>query len=242
MNLVFCMAGIYRRFREAGYATPKYLLSWGERTVLHAVMEPLLMKSIASVVLVANRRDESFAPDIHAAMASFGIPKHHLLWIPDTRGQAETAALGCRLLDTAVGPSDRRVLFHNIDTVVEGRDLALAAQTLETCAGWIDTFESDSPAYSYVSLGDDGLVADIAEKKVISPFATTGLYGFASMDDFVVNAGKTAPDRNEVYISDVYKRMLADGMKIAANLPATLHRTTILGTPAEYESARELGT
>lgn len=237
MNMIFCMAGIYRRFREAGYTTPKYLLPWKGSTVLHHVLAPLLGGPVSEAVLVANRRDEAWRADIERVMAEFAIPLDRLCLVGDTRGQAETAEIGCAHLDQVARPGDRRVLFHNVDTVVEGRDLAAIAATLAGHDGWIDTLTSDSPAYSYVSVDDSGLVREMAEKRVISPHATTGLYGFGSIDRYLEAMRRSVPERAELYISDVYRTMLAEGGRIAVGLPAPGARTIILGTPAEYEAA-----
>ena len=58
MNLVFCMAGLYKRFRDAGYTTPKFLLPWDGRPVMEWIVARMYDPAVfAGVVFVANRRD-----------------------------------------------------------------------------------------------------------------------------------------------------------------------------------------
>ena len=236
MLLVYCMAGLYKRFRDAGYLTPKFLLPWEGRPALDHVIGTMYDASVFSdVVLVANQRDQPSADSIRRVMAAHNIPPNRLTFVPDTRGQAETALLGLDHLDRIGASPDRPVLFHNIDTVLIGRDYRTINRTLHEAHGYIDVFDADSPAYSYVSADAAGRVSKIAEKIVISRHATTGLYGFASARVYREHAGATAY-RGEFYISDVYRSMLEAERDIRINTSSTEHRTIIVGTPAEYEA------
>lgn len=236
-RIILCMAGVYRRFREAGYTTPKFLLPFGEGTVLTRVIAGL--NPHLPILLVANRRDEGHRDAILTSVAAAGA-RGDLVFVGDTAGQAETADVGARLAEERgwSGPA----LFHNVDTVVEGRNLSQIAGILDRDDGFIDTFRSDSPAFSYVRLAPDEdppRVTEIAEKVVISPHATTGLYGFRSASAYrTLAAGTTARSRGEFYVSDVYATLLGAGGVIRAGLTAPGHRTILLGTPAEYEAAR----
>lgn len=238
MDMAFCMAGTYRRFREAGYTTPKYLLPAGDgRTVLGRILDGLLDRvAVGRVCFVANRRDERHVPAIHAELVKRDIAKRALRLIGDTAGQADSAIEACNLLDDLGSHGDRPVAFHNVDTILEGRDLSLVSHTLGTAAGWIDTFTSASPAFSYVAAGPDGRVRAIVEKRVISDCATTGLYAFSSRAHFRRCAwGPWAPT-GEHYISSVYQRMLDHGDIVIAGRAGPATKTLVLGTPAEYEA------
>lgn len=239
MQLILCMAGIYRRFREAGYTVPKFLLPWNGSTVLSAILDHMLAdKAFSSVLLLGNQRDVAFRPEVEGILQVHGLPPESLVLIGDTVGQAETALRGIEEADRRGRTTDRRVVFHNIDTVLLGRDYQAIAAALADDDGFIDTFLADSPAYSYVRLSAEGAVTDIAEKKVISRHATTGLYGFASMDAFCEIYASCAWPNGERYISALYRTMLDQGARIRAGGGPTEARTVILGTPAEYESAR----
>ena len=241
IDLVLCMAGIYRRFREAGYATPKFLLPWRGRTVLDHILAKLLSGGAFNrVILVANRRDQDHHEAVAACLAGVGCPIGGLTWVGDTRGQAETASLGLDHRDR-LGGHDGPVAFHNIDTILQGRDWGQVARRLAEdeggLDGWIDVFPARSPAFSYVDLGADGLVREIAEKRVISSHATTGFYAFASGRIYREAAAKAQVAGSEFYISDVYRAMLMAGQRIGAGNGGGSASTLILGTPAEYETA-----
>lgn len=223
--VVLCMAGLYRRFRDAGYTIPKFLLPMGDRTILGEVIAGL---GPDRLLLVANERDRAHEPAIRAA-----APGAELRWIGDTSGQAETAAIGARAA-AALG-WDGPLLFHNIDTVVRGRDLERIGRILARAEGFVDVFDRSDPAYSYVRV-EGARVVEIAEKVVISNHATTGLYGFSSPATYLEACAATTPVGREFYVSDVYRTLLQQGHRVEIDPDATDLETLVLGTPQEYES------
>jgi len=233
------MAGVYRRFRTAGYTLPKYLLPWQGGTILSTILRTMFVENgFTSLTLVGNQRDAAFRPQVEAILRAYQCDPAALLLIGDTAGQAETALIGVEELDRRLRPGDRRVIFHNIDTILQGRDYARIAADLETSAGFIDTFPANSPAYSYVECDEEGRVTRIAEKIVISNQATTGLYGFASMDQYREAYAQGAWSAGENYISAIYQAYLDQRLTIRAAGGGPQARTIILGTPAEYEAER----
>lgn len=251
MNLVFCMAGLYQRFRSAGYAMPKFLLPFRGKTTLEHVVGEIVLSAggqgqFACIVFVANERDRAFVPDIDRVLDTLGLAgrgiKTHVAWVPDTKGQAHTASIGVDELEHAMGTQSLSspVLFHNIDTIIRGRDFRVIGAEFDSGAdGYIDCIDSDAPQYSYVATssepGMQSVAVEIREKVVISRNATTGLYGFRSAADYRAWA-KGVDYAKEFYISDVYRAMLRQGRRVAINTSHAGHETIIVGTPAEYES------
>lgn len=231
--LVLCMAGRYSRFRDAGYQTPKFLLpvdKAGQRTILGWIVDELAPER---VVCVTNTRDAAHEQDVIDILRDGGRREVSLSATDDTEGQAATAILGAQRVAELgwTGP----LLFHNIDTVLRGRDLPAMGARLAGCDGLIDVFAHDAPIYSYCAVEGDR-VTDIAEKVVIGPWATSGLYGFASAATYLEHAARTAHrSGGEFYISDVYRTMLEAGCDLQVS-PAALEDTIVLGTPAEYEA------
>ena len=84
--------------------------------------------------------------------------------------------------------------------------------------GGILTFEAHHPKWSYAQIGDDGFVAEVAEKKVISNNATVGIYYWVKGSDYVRYAEsmitKNIRVNNEFYVCPVYNEAIADGKKI----------------------------
>ncbi len=241
------MAGLYQRFRDAGYALPKFLLPFrGKTTLEHVIGEMVHSKGgrgvFRHVMLIANERDRAFAGSVDSVLSRVGLGASsvHVNWVPDTRGQAHTAALGVDALEQAWGLAElsHPVLFHNIDTILIGRDYRSITAELEGGTdGYIDCFDSDRPQYSYVATdhAHPEVAVNIREKVVISRHATTGLYGFRSATDY--RAWSAGVDyAKEFYISDVYRAMLRAGRRILINTSHTGHQTIIVGTPGEYEA------
>ncbi len=232
-TLVLCMAGRYSRFRAAGYTTPKFLLTVQGETILSWIVREL---DPDRVVCVVNTRDEAHLDAVVSEVASRASGPDravHVCATPDTEGQAVTAILGAEAVED-VG-WDGPVVFHNIDTVLRGRDLPAIIARLRGCDGVIDVFPHHAPIYSYCAVDGDKVTA-IAEKQVIGPWATSGMYGFRDAATYLRHArGTTHRSKGEFYVSDVYRTMLDAGCDLRVS-PARLQDTIVLGTPAEYEA------
>ncbi|MBF0431148.1 MAG: hypothetical protein HQK83_07710 [Fibrobacteria bacterium] len=231
MNLILTMAGRYSRFINEGYKLPKFLLPWGDRTIVAVILTELMReKKFKQVFLVANKRDEIYMPHIRCILDKLGISRDNLILIQDTDGQAETAAVGVEFLLKCGIKKNEPIVFHNIDTILYNRNISEAESNLAKYDGFIDVFNSNNRTYSYVLKRDDGFMETIAEKMVISNLATSGFYGFKSSKTYLefYKKGK------DMFISAVYKNMTDKGCKIAISNIHNEHDTLVLGTPAEY--------
>ena len=94
--------------------------------------------------------------------------------------------------------------------------------------GYIDIFESSNHAYSYVLI-ENRRVKSIAEKIVISNFATSGMYAFKDIKTFTKFYKK-----DMLYITDIYKNMIEIGRSIATSELYSENDTIVLGSPSEY--------
>lgn len=234
MILILTMAGLYRRFVDEGHKLPKYLLPWGDKTVLSAILAELQRdRGFSSVWLIANHRDEKYMPHVKAIMRLHQIPPEHLILTHDTKGQAATAMLGIEALAQAAADPAEPVVFHNIDTILYHRDAREAAAALAQNDGFIDVFTSHNAGYSYVLVDEKKRVREIAEKIVVSDLATSGLYGFKTAETF----RRHYDAESDLYISSVYKRMLQAGCSIVTGEKHRESDTIVLGTPIEYMNA-----
>jgi dTDP-glucose pyrophosphorylase len=125
------------------------------------------------------------------------------------------------------------VVFHNIDTILYGRNLQQARAVLTEHDGWIDVFRSSNHAYSYVLVDEQGRLQEIAEKIVISNLATSGLYGFSSPATYRDNYDPEA----DQYVTSVYKRLITRGRSVLIGPTHSENDTVVLGTPTEYINA-----
>jgi len=224
-SLVICMAGLNTRFHDVGFDIPKYLLPWQDNTIIHTILKEL--DHFDDVVLVANKRDNYFRKELLDSIAPLGLHDRNVLYIGDTNGQAHTAYIGA----SAVKDSSQPLFVHNADTLLIGREL----KHIQFADGYVDVFVANNPNYSYVR-SREGLVTDVVEKSAITPFASSGLYGFTSAEfykDIFDNLLNSFTGK-EMYIANLLSYMISKGYSVNLNDLSSQHETIVLGTPQEY--------
>jgi dTDP-glucose pyrophosphorylase len=235
VNLVVCMAGYNTRFHDVGFDIPKYLLPWNGKTIIHDILKNL--GPTKQTVLVANNRDKYFNDQLIETIKPLGLTGDNILYIGDTKGQAHTAAIGMTQLEHMNLPT----FVHNADTVVTGRNFdEIVNQMNDIYDMYVDVFVGNSPKYSYVRAYEN-IVTEIVEKKQISPYASTGLYGFFSAHLYLNCYDEFVQTKEELYISDVMQGMIDGDMKAYMNSLGNYQETIVLGSPQEYgiELARQ---
>ena len=226
--LVICMAGLNTRFHDVGFDIPKYLLPWREETIIYEILKQL--GTFDEVLLLANKRDVYFMPDLIKTIEPLGLGKNNIHYIGDTNGQAHTAYIGASLLKNKL----QTFFVHNADTLLIGRDFKSIESTMSDA--YVDVFIANNPKYSYVR-SKDGLVTEIAEKSSISPFASSGLYGFynAQLYEKMYEALLENFTGKEMYIANVLDYMIKNNnLFVGLNELNNSYETIVLGTPQEY--------
>ena len=226
--LVICMAGLNTRFHDVGFDIPKYLLPWREETIIYEILKQL--GTFDEVLLLANKRDVYFMPDLIKTIEPLVIVKNNIQYIGDTNGQAHTAYIGASLLKNKL----QTFFVHNADTLLIGRDFKSIESTMSDA--YVDVFIANNPKYSYVR-SKDGLVTEIAEKSSISPFASSGLYGFynAQLYEKMYEALSENFTGKEMYIANVLDYMIKNNnLFVGLNELNNSYETIVLGTPQEY--------
>ena len=227
MNLILTMAGKYSRFKENGFKLPKFLLPWGDRSILSEILKEMYFY-FENIYLIANINDKDFTVHVENIMNVYNIDLKNLILIQDTKSQAETLYKGLELIKNIQGP----IIIHNIDTILYNRDYKKIESSLLKNEGFIDVFKSNNPTYSYVILKDKRII-EIAEKILISDIATSGMYGFSTPEIFkkyYING----------YISSTYKKMVVDNLSIVTETKHNEFDTIVLGTPNEYINLSKL--
>ena len=229
------MAGYNTRFHDVGFDIPKYLLPWNGTTIIHDILESF--GEVQQTVLVANKRDVYFKEQLLETIKPLGLNENNILYIGDTKGQAHTAAIGIGQLYHTELPT----FIHNADTIVKGRSLRLIADMMnDLYDSYIDVFVGNSPKYSYVRAFEE-TVLEIVEKKQISPYASSGLYGFLTASMYMSYYDSCIQQNNELYVADVIQSMIAANRKVFMNGLGNNQETIVLGSPQEYgiEIARQ---
>jgi dTDP-glucose pyrophosphorylase len=222
------MAGLNTRFHDVGFDIPKYLLPWREETIIYEILKQL--GTFDEILLLANKRDVYFMPDLIKTIEPLGLGKDNIHYIGDTNGQAHTAYIGASLLKNR----QQTFFVHNADTLLIGRDFKSIESTMSDA--YVDVFIANNPKYSYVR-SKDGLVTEIAEKSSISPFASSGLYGFynAQLYEKMYEALLENFTGKEMYIANVLDYMIKNNnLFVGLNELNNSYETIVLGTPQEY--------
>jgi len=145
-------------------------------------------------------------------------------------GQAQTAYDVISTVD-----SGEEVWIYNIDTYIKR---GLSPDDMIGYQGCVHVFESVNPGMSFVRYDGQGQVVELAEKKVISKWATVGVYGFETADlyrnlyEASYHNGQVQEVRGERYIAPMYQLLLNSGARIAAP-KLDSNAVHILGTPME---------
>jgi dTDP-glucose pyrophosphorylase len=234
-TIVITMAGRGSRFREVGYAEPKYEIVAHGQSLFRWSMLSLknFLGAESRVVFVCLAQNDSSAY-VRDECRALGIEDFHVIELDDvTDGQA-TSAYVSRHLWLADAP----VLVYNIDTYV--RPDALRPQDIDAAAdGWIPCFRAPGDHWSFVDIGPDGWAVDVVEKVRVSENASVGLYWFARSADYVSAYEEFFADpanavRGERYIAPMYRHLIGHGARVSiVDLP--LSAVHVLGTPKELE-------
>lgn len=229
MTVIVTMAGAGSRFRSQGYKVPKHMIRAKGKTLFDWSMESL--SSFFDQPFVFACLAEHDGQWIQQRASGLGIRK--VILAPRAAlslGQAQTAY---DVLHQAAASEE--VWIYNIDTYIER---GLAPSDMVGHHGCVHVFESRNPGMSFVRYDEQGRVVELAEKKVISQWATVGVYGFASaalyrqLYEEAYHAGGVDEVGGERYVAPVYQLLLRQGKSVCApklDLPA-VH---VLGTPQE---------
>lgn len=231
------MAGMSSRFFTAGYTEPKYALrAFGDTLFAHSLRSFERYFDAATFVFVTLERF-SAADFVGRQCEELGIVDSRIIVLDKpTRGQAETVYLGLAEIDAGTEP----ITIFNIDTAEPG---FTQPDFAGDCDGYLDVFVGSGDNWSFakpLGPGSDRVI-QTAEKKPISNLCSTGLYHFASAEDFAVayraqlDAGSAGLTRGEIYVAPLYNFLIRMGKDIRYRL---LERRDVIffGTPAEYEA------
>lgn len=240
--IVIPMAGMSRRFFDAGYARPKYELPLDGQT-LFACCVRSFERYFGSERFVFVHRKAFGADDFIARECDrMGLEDYITVGLGDaTRGQAETVLRG---LDGAGAGGNEALLIFNIDTI---RPHYRFPETMCFGDGYLEVFAGEGEHWSFVRPATSlcPLVAETAEKRRISPLCSTGLYFFARATDFgascehaLGDGGRFLRQWGELYVAPLYNHLVAAGKRIMYHQVGA-HEVHFAGTPQEYRALHD---
>ncbi len=213
LNILIPMAGRGSRFADAGYAFPKPLIDVKGKTMIEVVVNNLRPQGDHKFIFICQREHyEKY--DLYNILKNATQDKFEIIQINGvTEGAACTALLAKRFID-----NDDELLIANSDQYIETNinDFLKDARDGDW-DGSIMTFEATHPKWSYARVDASGRVMEVAEKRVISPHATVGIYYWKKGSDFVEEAQsmiqKNIRHNNEFYVCPVYNEMILAGKR-----------------------------
>jgi hypothetical protein len=233
--IVIPMAGLSRRFVEAGYGLPKYMLPLSHGTVFsHAVDSFRKYFGVLEFLFVARDVLDT-GPFIGNECHKLGMPEPKIEFLAHpTAGQAESVELG--LLRCGVS-DDEPITIFNIDTFRPGFGFPSGADWISS-DGYLEVFRGAGDNWSRVrpATGPEPLVIETAEKKPISELCCTGLYHFGRASDFhfALAHERRAPSSGELYVAPLYNHLINAGRRIHYQI-IDVADVIFCGVPAEYE-------
>lgn len=239
--IVFPMAGLSSRFRKAGYSVDKFMLEAHGRTLFaHAVggfaslvgKEPFLFIHRDGVAV----RDFI---DHECARLGFSSEDYAIVALKEpTRGQAETVALGLKLTEANL---EEPLTIFNIDSFRPGFHYPDFISDTHV-AGYLEVFRGDGNHWSFVRPhAGSNRAEEVAEKRRISDYCSTGLYYFRRAADFMGAFEQECQrlaaegEQTELYVAPLYNQLIEDGQTVCFH-EISPSEVIFCGIPEEYEA------
>ena len=238
LNFIIPMGGEGKRFKNSKFNKPKFMIETKNKTLLEWAIQSLPLDFAHKIFFIIRKNDEQnfrvkeFIKKIMKEKFS-NIKFEILLLSKNTRGQAETV-LNCKKYIN----NDRGLLIFNNDTYfkstrLKSRLLSMRNQNID---GILGIFNSNNPEYSFVKIDNENKVIKTKEKKVISNFASTGMYIFSKGSDFIKSVEYAIEEeilsKNEFYISELYNILIKEGKKFTVDIADEF---VTLGTPEDIK-------
>lgn len=229
LNIVIPMAGLGSRFANVGYKLPKPLIDVNGKPMIQVVVENMNIN--AHYVFIAMKKHvEEY--DVENVIKEVTCGNYTIHTIDElTEGSACTVLKVRDIID-----NDRPMMLANSDQYLEWDpyDFLVKSQGVD---GLISCFKADHPKWSFAKVDCSGRVTEVAEKKVISNLATTGLYYFAKGSQFVRCAdamiAKNIRTNNEFYNAPIYNELIQEGGNIGVHMCSKMWG---LGVPEDLDN------
>jgi HAD superfamily hydrolase (TIGR01509 family) len=230
MNVLIPCAGHGSRFADAGYTFPKLLIDVNGKPMIQVVVENLNIN--ANFIFIV--RQEHYDTYNLKSLLNIIAPNCKIVTVNEvTEGACCTTLLAEKYID-----NDNPLVIANSDQFMQWRSGEFYhSLNSDNIDGSIVCFENIHPKWSYVKTNEYGNVTEVAEKKVISNQATTGVYFYKKGSDYVKYSKqmieKNIRTNNEFYVCPVFNEFIGDGKIIKT---FTVDKMNGLGTPEDLNN------
>ena len=233
INIIIPMAGMGKRFMEAGYTLPKPLLKIVDKEVIYHIVYIMRMPNAQFIFIV--RQDHCDQYQLDKILLNIE-PNAKIVKINElTQGSICTVLLAKEHFN-----DDNPVIIKDCDQILNWNPEHFIEFVQRNHAdGAIVNIHTDRPNYSFSRVDSHGRIYETAEKSVISNYGSVGVYYFARGKDLIKYSEKMIEKNirvnNEFYTSPVYNQLIQD-FKLVLHYPiAELFQ---LGTPEEFNENR----
>ena len=228
LNIVIPMAGLGSRFANVGYKLPKPLIDVNGKPMIQVVVENMNINA-RYIFVVMKHHAEKY--DFNNILKEITCDNYEIKTIDKlTEGSACTVLTIRDMID-----NDNPMILANSDQYLEWDPYEFLVKTQDV-DGLISCFEADHPKWSFAKVDDNEEVTEVAEKKVISNLATTGLYYFAKGSQFVRCAdsmiAKNIRTNGEFYNAPIYNEIILEGGVVKTHMCSKMWG---LGVPEDLD-------
>ena len=226
LNVIIPMAGAGSRFETEGFKLPKPLIDVMGHPMIKVVIDSLNIDA-NYIFVVQKKHRELYGLD---SILSDLVDNPSIIEIDGVTEGAAITVLKCKELIN----NDNPLLIANSDQWINWSPSDFFEKMIGNgYDGGILTFKSESPKHSFVKL-TDGIISEVAEKKVISDIATVGVYYWKTGKSFVESSeqmiDKNIRTNNEYYLCPSYNELILNGGKV---INYDVNEMVGMGTPEE---------
>jgi dTDP-glucose pyrophosphorylase len=226
------MAGEGTRFKNQGYAESKpFIPTVTGKSILEmslCSLDGLRGSWPLEFIFIARADDEQVTERLRLIDPDCQV----ILLDEVTEGAVCTVLKANRFIDN----NERMCILNSDQHFVWNCDTFLDLLCDRRYQGGVLVFDNNNPKWSYAQIDDHGDILRVAEKQVISRWATVGLYYWRKGKDFVNYAkhmiNKNIRVNNEFYVCPVYNEAISDGLRIKSIPVSSMYG---LGTPEDLE-------
>ena len=160
-NLLIPMAGLGSRFRKEGYEVPKQFIYVKDKQLIDLSVECIDTSECNLIFVVRDEQIYNYSAD-KVLKNKFGPDIKIVVTDGLTRGSVCSCLLARQFID-----NDLPLIIHTLD-IEFFPQLKPESLISENVDGSLLTFKSNSSNYSYVKVGDDGLIEETAENRIVT--------------------------------------------------------------------------
>lgn len=233
MIVVIPMAGGDEAFRERGYPYCKALVEVRGKPLVERVWDCLRSLGADRYVFVI-RKEDAIRFHLHEVLRLMDPNAAVIRTEGPTAGAACTALLAIEHIEP-----ERELVISNGDQVFASDlgEVVADFRRRDLDAGTM-VFDSLHPRWSFVRVGDDGLVIEAAEKRPISRHASAGFYYFKRGGDFIQSATqmirKDAQVNGAFYVCPTFNELILQHARVGV-YPIPREAYISLATPQNLE-------